>query len=237
MTRNCTWTVSNLCRGKPRARSEVLRFAIEPLGQALMTNTNHDILVDCCWALSYIIDGTKDLIEAYMHPPLLKRLIELVNHASLSVQIPIIRTIGNLTTGSDEQTQQVMDSGLLAAMLETLHHPKRSIRKECCWVLSNLTAGTNTQLQACIDGGIVDRLCQILLHDDAAVKMEAVWAMSNATALASTEQFMEMVDKGILKALCECLKAAEPQTVTIAIEGVHNILRCGMEHFTEAGLN
>jgi hypothetical protein len=31
MTRNCTWTLSNLCRGKPRAKLEVLTQAIEPL--------------------------------------------------------------------------------------------------------------------------------------------------------------------------------------------------------------
>lgn len=80
MTRNCTWTVSNLCRGKPRARSEVLLLAVEPLGQTLIRNTQEDILVDCCWALSYIIDGTKDLIQAFMSAPLLTRLIELVNH-------------------------------------------------------------------------------------------------------------------------------------------------------------
>jgi hypothetical protein len=91
-----------------------------------------------------------------MIPQLLTRLIQLVNHQSLSIQIPIIRTIGNLTTGTDEQTQQLINMGLLPAMLETLHHPKRSIRKEVSWVMSNLTAGTNEQLQACIDGGLID---------------------------------------------------------------------------------
>ena len=85
MTRNCTWTVSNLCRGKPRAKSEVLMIAVEPLGQTLIKNTDHDILVDCCWAMSYIIDGSKDVIQNFMIPQLLTRLIQLVNHQSLSI--------------------------------------------------------------------------------------------------------------------------------------------------------
>ena len=67
--------------------------------------------------------------------------------------------------------------------------------------------------------------------------MEAVWACSNATAIASPEQFMQLIDKGLFKALIECLKEDNHNTVTIAIEGVHNILRCGMEHFIESGLN
>ena len=59
-----------------------------------------------------------------------------------------------------------------------------------------------------------------MLHDDATVKMEAVWALSNATAIAKPQQFMQMVDKGLLKALCECLKMTEQTIVTISIEGI-----------------
>ena len=85
MTRNCTWTLSNLCRGKPRAKLEILCQAIEPLAQTLIKNQNQDILVDCCWAMSYIIDGSKDVIQNFMIPQLLTRLIQLVNHQSLSI--------------------------------------------------------------------------------------------------------------------------------------------------------
>ena len=105
-------------------------------------------------------------------------------------------------------------------MLETLQHPKRSIRKEVSWVMSNLTAGTNEQLQACIDGGLIDQLSHILLTDDATVKMEAVWALSNATAIAKPQQFLQMVEKGLLKALCEVLKMQEQGIISIAIEGI-----------------
>ena len=36
--------------------------------------------------------------------------------------------------------------------------------------------------------------------------MEAIWALSNATAIASPQQFGQMVDKGLIKALADCLK-------------------------------
>ena len=73
-------------------------------------------------------------------------------------------------------------------------------------MLSNLTAGNCDQLQSCIDGGLIDQLSQILIHDDASVKMEAVWALSNATAIAKPAQFKQMVDKGLIKALVQCMK-------------------------------
>lgn len=114
---------------------------------ALCGNENKDILIDCCWSLNYIVDGSPELVEDFMMPQLLARLLVLVNCNIMSVQIPIIRILGNLTTGDDRQTQNIIDQGLLPALGATLEHPKRSIRKEVAWVLSNLTAGNTDQLQ------------------------------------------------------------------------------------------
>ena len=41
-------------------------------------------------------------------------------------------------------------------------------------------------------------LVNILKHDEMPVKNEAVWALSNTTAGASPDQFMALVDKGII---------------------------------------
>lgn len=38
LTRNATWTISNLCRGKPRAPSMILKKAISPVAKTLITN-------------------------------------------------------------------------------------------------------------------------------------------------------------------------------------------------------
>lgn len=122
LTRNATWTISNLCRGKPRADFKILQQAIGPLLKVIKENENPDILVDCCWALSYIIDGSKEVITEFMIPELIDRLIGLVNHNTLSIQIPVIRTLGNMTTGDDTQVQILLDRGLLQALCITLSH-------------------------------------------------------------------------------------------------------------------
>lgn len=51
---------------------------------------------------------------------------------------PALRTVGNIVSGSDDQTQAVLDSGLMNQMQTLLNSPKRMIRKEACWVLSNI---------------------------------------------------------------------------------------------------
>lgn len=237
LTRNATWTLSNLCRGKPRADINILRQAIQPLAKALCDNELKDILIDCCWSLNYIVDGSPEIIDDFLIPELLVRLLTLVNCNVMSVQIPIIRILGNLTTGDDRQTQAILDAGLLAALCTTLEHPKRSIRKEVSWVLSNLTAGNTQQLQQCIDGGVIEKLTHVLIHDNATVKMEAVWALSNATAIATPEQMDFMVKKDLIRALSECLKIDEVSIIAISMQGVSNILKCGQTHFMEDGFN
>lgn len=69
-----------------------------------------------------------------------------------------MRTIGNIVTGDDNQTQMAVDAGLVGALNVIITHNKKTVRKEACWVLSNITAGNQQQVQICIDTGIVDKL-------------------------------------------------------------------------------
>ena len=41
--------------------------------------------------------------------------------------MPALRTLGNIVTGTDEQTQVVLDHGILLHLNSLLHHPKPSI--------------------------------------------------------------------------------------------------------------
>ena len=66
--------------------------------------------------------------------------------------MPALRTVGNIVTGDDMQTQIVINCGALPCLLNllTTSH-KKSIKKEACWTISNITAGTKEQIQV---GGV-----------------------------------------------------------------------------------
>lgn len=76
-----------------------------------------------------------------------RRLVELLMHPVPAVQIPALRTIGNIVTGNDDQTQVVLRYGALPSLHMLLSSPRKSIRKETCWTLSNITAGNRDQIQ------------------------------------------------------------------------------------------
>lgn len=70
--------------------------------------------------------------------------------------------MGNIVTGTDEQTQRVLNSGALALFPNLLRHPKNNIQKEAAWTLSNITAGKHSQIQEVVDAELVPLLVEVL---------------------------------------------------------------------------
>ena len=65
-----------------------------------------------------------------------------------ALQTPALRTVGNIVTGDDSQTQFIINLNALPALLWMLDNSKKNIRKEACWTLSNVTAGNHILLYA-----------------------------------------------------------------------------------------
>ena len=68
-------------------------------------------------------------------------------HNCKSILHPAIRTVGNITTSTDEHTQKIIDLQSLPILKSLLNHELLAIKKESCWALSNITAGTLAQKQ------------------------------------------------------------------------------------------
>ncbi|KAL8484886.1 hypothetical protein ACS0TY_027253 [Phlomoides rotata] len=227
MLRNATWTLSNFCRGKPQPVFEQVKPALPAL-QHLVHSNDEEVLTDACWALSYLSDGTNDKIQAVIDAGVCKRLVELLLHPSPSVLIPALRTIGNIVTGDDLQTQSIISHGALPCLLSLLtHHHKKSIKKEACWTISNITAGNRDQIQAVIEADLISPLVSLLQTAEFDIKKEAAWAISNATSGGSNEQIMHLVSLNCIKPLCDLLICPDARIVTVCLEGLENILRVG----------
>nr|ACJ85746.1 unknown [Medicago truncatula] len=141
MLRNATWTLSNFCTGKPQPPFDQVKPALPAL-VGLIHSNDEEVLTDACWALSYLSDGTNDKIQAVIEAGVCPRLVELLLHPSPSVLIPALRTVGNIVTGDDLQTQVIINHQALPCLYNLLtNNYKKSIKKEACWTISNITAG------------------------------------------------------------------------------------------------
>ncbi|KAK4407929.1 Importin subunit alpha [Sesamum angolense] len=223
----CNVDIVKLCRGKPQPQFEQVKAALPALAHLIHTN-DEEVLTDACWALSYLSDGTNDKIQAVIEAGVCPRLVELLLHPSPSVLIPALRTVGNIVTGGDIQTQVIIDNRALPCLLNLLtQNYKKSIKKEACWTISNITAGNRDQIQAVIEANIISPLVVLLQNAEFEIKKEAAWAISNATSGGTNDQIKLLVREGCIKPLCDLLVCPDPRIVTVCLEGLENILKVG----------
>lgn len=105
------------------------------------------VLIDACWALSYLSDDTgpnNQKIQAVIQCGVARRLVELLMHrrccaarsrapgsvanraaCSPNVVTPALRTVGNIVTGDDLQTQVILNCAVLPCLLHLLNNGKR----------------------------------------------------------------------------------------------------------------
>jgi importin subunit alpha-6/7 len=121
---NVTWAVSNLCRGKPAPKQELIQTAVVPLATMMDRNVPGESKIDALWALSYLSDGDDSRIQLVIDSGVYHKLIELAKSNNLEhpLTIPLVRTLGNCVTGSDKQTQMLVDAGVINAVEGLLDH-------------------------------------------------------------------------------------------------------------------
>uniref|UniRef100_A0A7M5XI44 IBB domain-containing protein n=1 Tax=Clytia hemisphaerica TaxID=252671 RepID=A0A7M5XI44_9CNID len=127
--RNVTWVIVNLCRNKePPPPMETIQQLLPALG-VLIHHNDLDILVDSVWALSYLTDCGNDHIQAVLQVGVVPKLVSFLTHTEIRLQTAALRAVGNIVTGTDEQTQSVLNNGALGQFPSLLSHQKEKIRK------------------------------------------------------------------------------------------------------------
>ncbi|XP_059654401.1 importin subunit alpha-1b-like [Cornus florida] len=255
--RSATWALSNLCGGKPQPPfdqvglsdllfpllSHVLgtymsdhdrlwaglltKLALSALLRLIHSNDD-EVLINACWALSHLSDGTNDEIQAVIEAGVCPRLVALLHHPSPLVVSPALRTIGNILTGDDMQTQCIINHQVLPRLLNLLtSNYKKSIKKKACWAISNIAAGNKEHIQAVIEANIIGPLVHLLQYAEFDLKLEAARAILNASFGCTHKQRKYLVSQGCIKQLCDLLACPDPRIGTVCLEGPENILKAG----------
>lgn len=228
LLRNAVWALSNLCRGKPQPKLELVAIAL-PVLASLLNHHDDEVVVDAAWAISYISDGANDRIQAVLESGVLSRIIQLLQAPTAAMQTPAIRTIGNIATGNDRQTQMIINAGGLPPLHFLLQHTKRAIKKEACWTLSNICAGHRDQLQAVISANLFPMILKCIQAPELEVKKEAVWCVANSCSGGTKEQNRYLVSIGVVTPLCELLQIFDPKILAVALEALAGFLEFAEE--------
>jgi len=233
--RNGTWTLSNLVRGKPAPELELIQGCLEPLYRLLHLEDD-EILGDACWAISYITDGEDSRIDAVVQAGLVPRLVKLMRSGSNAIVTPALRAVGNIVTGSAEQTQNALDVGALRAIRDIMEEvTERNMLKECCWAVSNVTAGTSEQIQAVLVSGLCPILLDLMKEGEFEIRKEVTWTITNAISGGNDEQVKYLMKEGFLDALTALLASHDVKVVTLCLEALERALKIGDDLMNKSG--
>jgi len=231
--KNIIWTLSTLARGRPKVPFESIKIVIPCFCAAICKFDDKELLADCCWALSFIIDGNeREKNETIIKAGIVPRLINLIGHKSKNVVIPTLRVLGSLLAGDEEIAQNVLDCGILEPLSNIISSPKDKIRKEAVFVSSNIAAGTTKQSHLVIESGIAQKIIELAKTDTFEIKKECVWVLSCLSDKMTDLRLMENVlNMGIIEALCGMLNATEARILFVAMEGLESLLEKGIKYF------
>jgi importin subunit alpha-1 len=231
LLRNCTWSLSNMCRGKPQPPLALIAPALASLANILIQNNDQETVADATWALSYVSDGDNQRIQSVVEVGVVPYLTRILGTQNNQTMVPALRTLGNIVSGDEAQTQSVIDSNALIALVPLLSHAKKNIRKETCWLLSNIAAGTLEQLSQLTNtpqllSRVLEQLSSSAEWD---VRKEACHVVNNLVSGGQISHINQLIEYGGLAPLCDLLSTADIKILLIALDALECVLRAGGE--------
>lgn len=240
LVRHTIWAISNLCRGKPKPSFAAVQPAVKIACGLIMTQTDVEILTDACWALSYLADDDtpkNSQIQMIINTGVLPRLVRCLANSKEKLVIPALRTIGNIVTGDDHQTEACVKAEIVPELVHLISHKNKNVRKESCWALSNIAAGTKVQIQELLAHGAIPALNRCMQDDLFEVRKEAAWTMSNITNGGVADQIRYVAKCKGMQALISLFDTDDATVIMIALEGLENILEVGAKDALTSGEN
>jgi hypothetical protein len=228
LLRNATWTLSNLCRGKPSPAAAHAQ-AVVPALAYLLSQTDKEVLQDAAWGLSYLTDG-EALMQTVLDAGVVPRCVELMGHAELTVVTPALRIIGNFISGNDRQTQAALDAGALALITPLLSHANKSVRREACWAVSNVAAGTKEQLSLLMTTpALMPAVVRLLSKgSEPACRKEAAWVVCNVATVGTQEHAAAVLALGVVQPLTDLLATTQdPRILSVVLDALKSLLDMG----------
>ncbi|XP_043927965.1 importin subunit alpha-4 [Protopterus annectens] len=219
------WALGNIIGDGPQCRDYVISLGVvKPLLSFINPSIPITFLRNVTWVIVNLCRNKDPPPPMETVQEILPALCVLIYHTDINVSTAALRAVGNIVTGTDEQTQVVLNCDVLSHFPNLLTHPKEKINKEAVWFLSNITAGNQQQVQAVIDAGLIPMIINQLAKGDFGTQKEAAWAISNLTISGRKDQVEYLVQQNVIPPFCSLLAVKDSQVVQVVLDGLKNIL-------------
>ncbi|KAI7863273.1 armadillo-type protein [Spinellus fusiger] len=156
------WSLANMSRGGFKTVEHWSGYCpVFDILAKLIHFEHKDILTDACWGLSRILYSMHEVTPFYENTIISKelctRLSQLLSNSNISIVVPALRTIINITSGPDEHSVTLLNSNLLPNIAHLMSsNVPISVRRDAFLLIGNVIVCGNTLIEKVIhDEGIM----------------------------------------------------------------------------------
>ena len=196
-------------------------------------NDNKIIIYDSMYILSYLSETLIKYKDLFFENGFIQRICELINIPDIEndeyMLYTILKIMGNMIMGNVNQTNKILSYNILDFLKKHILSPNKDIKKEICWIISNISADNDENKKKLIDKGFFPLLIQIYETCEKPIKIEAIFALCNFTLLNDKIYLENLINNGLLKAICDGIKGDEIKEIAVCLEGLFCLLNFGKQ--------
>ncbi|CAG9797537.1 unnamed protein product [Chironomus riparius] len=234
--KTCIWTLANFFLPKfTSLHDDYCKLGLKMFIKCFR-HSNQILRKEAAFGILHIMENRK-YIDNIIESGILNDIrTELEFEEDTKMLSCMIRIVGNLAWGNDQQTQSLIDNDFIYVFHKLLYTEHKELLKEVIWTLSNIAAGNRAQVKAIMDGQIFPKLIGMLNDENFRIRREAVWVINNSTQNGSSEVIVHLVKLEVLKYLTTLLDDDDHEIVKACVDSIFNILQTGEMYFKDVNL-
>jgi len=248
------WTMYNFCskRCKWKANSKhwkIIKECLPTLGSIINDEEcDHELLNDILFCVQEITGGENELIQDIIQVNnLVPRCCQLLSHKEKNISQRSLHIVGNIVTGSEEQT----DAAVIGANLPYYIHMNmykwkfNQDVKNVVWLISNIMASNTNHIQSCLDIkgffehnvlDVFDMHFQLNDKSSKSIVKETIYAISNLMTSGNEQQIQKSIEMGCVSKLLNVINRYSlssdehgNEMIKVASTGLIKVLKTGIK--------
>lgn len=175
--------------------------------------------------------GFRDRIDKMVNYGFIPFLIRLISWQLITVQLPALNLIKNISQSYDEHLYDLLNGNLLVPLKEILRPSEpKTVRHATLEILLNISGGHRTDVIAIISAGFLPIVLDIMLNGDNTSQLLSACIVNNFTNRGGVEEIKFMIDSGALDALCKILSIRNNNI--IIVRRIFELIACSLSQHT-----
>jgi hypothetical protein len=233
--RTVSWCMSNVAKGHPQIDLNYVRMLTIQAKFLLDSVRDKRVKSDVMWCLANISEHGSAAIQEIIDRGLVKHVLTTLRKSKSKIRLSgAVRVLGNLSTGSELQTQHLLNDGMLDDLRIFLNKGHYWSLVEVMWSLSNVAAGSRGQIGALLSHPIMCSVHETFNSTDIRTRKETSYIYSNIARLGSMKQVLKLVHQGVINKLplalsttCAVTVCVRPKQNTLVL--INSLLEAGAD--------